>query len=635
MRRRLVKDGQIEYNNRDMKRTFNTQAAQLAGEKISVSGWVHSRRDHGGLIFVDLRDHTGLLQLVFNSDNPEAFSLADELRDEFVIRAEGMVCERAAGLKNDKIPTGAVELVVEKLTLLNRAETLPIQPFAEENQAGEDLRFKYRYLDLRRQKMQGMLKKRAEMYQRMHQYMDDHDFIEIQTPILANSSPEGARDFLIPSRLQDGKFYALPQAPQQFKQLLMVGGVPRYYQLAACFRDEDPRADRLYGEFYQLDLEMSFVEDGDEVRQEVEPLMCQLATDFAGKKLLDLSDLPVGDGQPIPRISYRDAMETYGSDKPDLRFGMELIDLTDVFADTEFGVFKNAECIKAICVKNGASLSRKQIDQFTDIAKSEGGGLAPVKITDKLVRVINGEIVEEIEVNKENFLQSENVGRIFISPIAKYLSKNEKTNTIKKTNAQPGDAIFFCADTRPVVNAVLGRLRNEFAAHFNLKKSDEVALAWIIDFPFYEWDNHGKKLDFGHNPFGMPKGGLQVLESATTDAEKLAIVADQFDMVMNGYEICSGGVRNHNPAVLYKVFDLLGFSESYVEEKFGAMLNAFKYGAPPHAGCAFGVDRILMELIDETNVRETLAFPKNGSGVDVMMDSPSTVDPAQLKELGL
>ena len=383
MQRRLVKDGQIEYNNRDMKRTFNIQAAQLAGEKISVSGWVHSRRDHGGLIFVDLRDHTSLLQLVFNSDNPEAFSLADELRDEFVVRAEGMVRERAVGLKNDKIPTGAVELVVERLTLLNRAETLPIQPFAEENQAGEDLRFKYRYLDLRRLKMQQMLKKRAEMYRCMHQYMDDRDFIEIQTPILANSSPEGARDFLIPSRLQENKFYALPQAPQQFKQLLMVGGVPRYYQLAACFRDEDPRADRLDGEFYQLDLEMSFVEDGEEVRQEVEPLMRQLATEFAGKKLLDLSDLPVGNGQPIPRISYRDAMETYGSDKPDLRFGMELIELTDVFANTEFGVFKNAECIKAICVKNGASLSRKQIDQFTDIAKSEGaGGLAYITYQD-------------------------------------------------------------------------------------------------------------------------------------------------------------------------------------------------------------------------------------------------------------
>ena len=591
-----------------MKRTFNTQAAQLAGEKISVSGWVHSRRDHGGLIFVDLRDHTGLLQLVFNSDNPEAFSLADELRNEFVIRAEGMVCERAAGLKNDKIPTGAVELVVERLTLLNRAETLPIQPFAEENQAGEDLRFKYRYLDLRRPKMQQILKKRAEMYRRMHQYMDDRDFIEIQTPILANSSPEGARDFLIPSRLQEGKFYALPQAPQQFKQLLMVGGVPRYYQLAACFRDEDPRADRLYGEFYQLDLEMSFVEDGEEVRQEVEPLMRQLATEFAGKKLLDLSGLAVGDGSPIPRISYRDAMETYGSDKPDLRFGMELVELTKVFNDTEFGVFKNAECIKAICVKNGASLSRKQIDQFTDIAKSEGaGGLAYITYQDGEAK----------------------------SPIAKFLSEAELTAIQQKTGAVDGDAVFFGADARPVVNAVLGRLRNEFAAHFDLKKSDEVALAWIIDFPFYEWDDRGKKLDFGHNPFSMPKGGLQALEAAATDADKLAIVADQFDMVMNGYEICSGGVRNHNPAVLYKVFDLLGFSESYVEEKFGAMLGAFKYGAPPHAGCAFGVDRILMELIDEQNVRETLAFPKNGSGVDVMMDSPSTVDPAQLKELGL
>jgi len=591
-----------------MKRTFNIQAAQLAGEKISVSGWVHSRRDHGGLIFVDLRDHTSLLQLVFNSDNPEAFSLADELRDEFVVRAEGMVCERAAGLKNDKIPTGAVELVVERLTLLNRAETLPIQPFAEENQAGEDLRFKYRYLDLRRPKMQQMLKKRAEMYRRMHQYMDDRDFIEIQTPILANSSPEGARDFLIPSRLQENKFYALPQAPQQFKQLLMVGGVPRYYQLAACFRDEDPRADRLYGEFYQLDLEMSFVEDGEEVRQEVEPLIRQLATDFAGKKLLDLSGLAVGDGSPIPRISYRDAMETYGSDKPDLRFGMELIDLTDVFADTEFGVFKNAECIKAICVKNSASLSRKQIDQFTDIAKSEGaGGLAYITYQDGEAK----------------------------SPIAKFLSEAELSSIQQKTGAVDGDAVFFGADARPVVNAVLGRLRNEFAVHFSLKDPNLVALAWIIDFPFYEWDDHGKKLDFGHNPFGMPKGGLQALESATTDADKLAIVADQFDMVMNGYEICSGGVRNHNPAVLYKVFDLLGFSKSYVEEKFGAMLNAFKYGAPPHAGCAFGVDRILMELIDETNVRETLAFPKNGSGVDVMTDSPSTVDPVQLRELGL
>ena len=575
---------------------------------ITVAGWVHSRRDHGGLIFIDLRDHTGLVQLVINPEQAEAFRLAESLRDEFVIRASGVVTERGEGLKNPNIASGDVEIVVENLEILNRAETLPIQPFAEENQAGEDLRFKYRYLDLRRPKMQEMLKKRAEMYRRMHQYMDTRDFIEIQTPILANSSPEGARDFLIPSRLQENKFYALPQAPQQFKQLLMVGGVPRYYQLAACFRDEDPRADRLYGEFYQLDLEMSFVEDGEEVRREVEPLMRQLATNFAGKKLLDLSGLAVGDGQPIPRISYRDAMETYGSDKPDLRFGMELIELTDVFANTEFGVFKNAECIKAICVKNGASLSRKQIDQFTDIAKSEGaGGLAYITYQDGEAK----------------------------SPIAKFLSEAELTAIQQKTGAADGDAVFFGADARSVVNAVLGRLRNEFAAHFNLKDPSVVAFAWIIDFPFYEWDDHGKKLDFGHNPFGMPKGGIEALESAKTDADKLAIVADQFDMVMNGYEICSGGVRNHNPAVLYKVFDLLGFSESYVEEKFGAMLNAFKYGAPPHAGCAFGIDRILMELIDETNVRETLAFPKNGSGVDVMMDSPSTVDLAQLRELGL
>ena len=605
-------------------RVLAAETSAEVGKNITVAGWVHSRRDHGGLIFIDLRDHTGVVQLVINPDKPAAFKLAESLRDEFVIRASGVVTERGEGLKNPNIASGNVEIVVENLEILNRAETLPIQPFAEENQAGEDLRFKYRYLDLRRPKMQQILKKRAEMYRRMHQYMDERQFIEIQTPILANSSPEGARDFLIPSRLQENKFYALPQAPQQFKQLLMVGGVPRYYQLAACFRDEDPRADRLYGEFYQLDLEMSFIEDGEEVRREVEPLIQQLATDFAGKKLLDLSDLPVGDGSPIPRISYRDAMETYGSDKPDLRFGMELIELTDVFANTEFGVFKNAECIKAICVKNGASLSRKQIDQFTDIAKSEGaGGLAYIThdVSDSSTyKVGNIEVADR---------------KMFRSPIMKFLSDNEIDAIFNKTAIEPGDAIFFGADTRSVVNAVLGRLRNEFAAHFNLKDPSVVALAWIIDFPFYEWDDHGKKLDFGHNPFSMPKGGLQALEAAATDADKLAIVADQFDMVMNGYEICSGGVRNHNPAVLYKVFDLLGFSESYVEEKFGAMLNAFKYGAPPHAGCAFGVDRILMELIDETNVRETLAFPKNGSGVDVMMDSPSIVDPVQLRELGL
>ena len=597
-----------------MKRTLTLNSTQAIGKRVTVAGWVHSRRDHGGLIFIDLRDHTGLLQLVFNPDRPQAFALAEELRDEFVISASGMVRERDEQLRNDKIPTGGVELVVDELRILNRAETLPIQPFADDNQAGEELRLKYRFLDLRRGKVQTMLKKRAEMYQRIHQYMDNRDFIEIQTPILANSSPEGARDFLIPSRLQEGKFYALPQAPQQFKQLLMVGGVPRYYQLAACFRDEDPRADRLYGEFYQLDCEMSFVEDGEEVRQEVEPLIKQLATDFAGKKLLS---------QDIPRIPYTEAMERYGSDKPDLRFGMELVDLTSVFSKTEFGVFKNAECIKAICVPGGANLSRKQIDAFTAIAKSEGaGGLAYIT-------------VERLPDLGLNSVDPVSVMSGLKSPILKFLSSEEVMGVLEATGAQSGEAIFFGADTRTTVNAVLGRLRNEFATHFNLKDPNVVALAWIVDFPFYEWDDARKKLDFGHNPFSMPRGGEAALDAATTDKQRLEVVADQFDMVMNGYEICSGGVRNHNPAVLYKAFENLGYNRAYVDAKFGAMINAFKYGAPPHAGCAFGVDRILMELLNEENVREVLAFPKNGSGLDVMMSSPSAVEPGQLRELGL
>jgi len=581
-----------------MERTYALDAVAKVGEKISVSGWVNTRRDHGGLIFIDVRDHTGIVQLVINPDSPEAFALAEELRDEFVIRASGVVREREGGLKNDKIPTGSIEIVADNIVVLNRADVLPIQPFAEQ-QANEELRLKYRYLDLRRPKMQHMLKRRAEMFTEIRSFMESQQFTEVTTPILANSSPEGARDFLIPARLQPGKFYALPQAPQQFKQLLMVGGVPRYYQLAACFRDEDPRADRLYGEFYQLDAEMSFVEDGEEVRQMFDPLIKKLSTEFAGKTLLS---------EDIPRIPYREAMEKYGSDKPDLRFGMELTDLTDVFSATEFAVFKNAEVVKAIRVERGGELSRKQIDGFTEIAKSEGaGGLAYITYE-------NGEAK---------------------SPIAKFLSEAELAGVKETTGAQDGDTVFFGADKRAVVNKVLGRLRSEFAAHFKLKDPSKVALCWIVDFPFYEWDDSRRKVDFGHNPFSMPKGGLESLENAKTDEEKLAVIADQYDMVMNGYEICSGGVRNHNPEVLYKVFGLLGYDEAYVEEKFGAMLNAFKFGAPPHAGCAFGVDRMFMELMNESNIREVIAFPKNGSGVDVMMNSPSSVDAAQLKELGL
>lgn len=580
------------------KRHISSETPKLIGQTVTVAGWVHSRRDHGGLIFIDLRDHAGIVQLVIHPNDEELFTTAEGLRDEYVVRATGTVEERGEGLNNPAIATGGIEVVVTAIEVLNRAETLPIQPFSDQ-QANEELRLKYRYLDLRRPKMQNMLQKRAEMFTIIRTYMEEQDFTEVATPILANSSPEGARDFLIPSRLHEHKYYALPQAPQQFKQLLMVGGVPRYYQLAACFRDEDPRADRLYGEFYQLDAEMSFVEDGETVRQMFDPLMKRLAVDFAKKTLLF---------EDIPRILYKDAMERYGTDKPDLRFGMELIELTDIFTQTEFGVFKNAECIKAICVEGGTSLSRKQIDTFTSIAKAEGaGGLA-------YISYIDGEAK---------------------SPIAKFLREEELEAIRQSTGAKDGDTVFFGADTRAVVNAVLGRLRNEFAEHFSLKDSNTVAFCWVIDFPFYEWSETGRGLDFGHNPFSMPKGGIEAIRAAKTDEEKLAIVADQYDMVMNGYEICSGGVRNHNPDMLYEVFNVLGFSNEYVDEKFGAMINAFKYGAPPHAGLAFGVDRIIMELLNERNIREVIAFPKNGSGVDVMMGSPGPIDDIQRKELRL
>ena len=567
------------------------------GEKITVKGWVNSRRDHGGLIFIDLRDHSGLLQLVISPDFAESFELAEKCRDEFVISATGVVKERAENLKNPNISTGEVELIVENLEILNRSEPLPVAVSDNGQKSNEELRLRYRFLDLRREKMQKMLRRRAEFYREIRKFMENHEFIEVATPILANSSPEGARDFLIPSRVHPGKFYALPQAPQQFKQLLMVGGIDKYYQIATCFRDEDPRADRLYGDFYQLDLEKAFVENGEEIRSEMEVLIKDLVKNFAKKELLS---------EEIPRIPYEVAMEKYGSDKPDLRFGMELVDLNDVLAGTEFGVFKNAECVKAICVKNGASLSRKQIDNFTEIAKSEGaGGLAYITYTEGEVK----------------------------SPIVKFLNENELSKIKEKTGAEDGDAIFFGADKREVVNKVLGRLRNEFADFFNLKDENKVALAWVVDFPFYEFDEKNNKVDFGHNPFSMPKGGIEALRNAETDAEKLAIKADQYDMVMNGYEICSGAVRNHNPEVMYEAFGLLGYDKEYVEAKFGAMLNAFKFGAPPHAGCAFGLDRIFMILMNEDNIREVVAFPKNGSGVDVMMSSPSFVDEGQLKEL--
>lgn len=593
-----------------MERTLAVKTPELVGQTVKVSGWVNTRRDHGGVIFVDMRDHTGLVQLVFNPDKADMFHMAESLRDEFCISATGLVRERGEGLENPNLATGKIEILAESLEILNRSEPLPVNTKDEGQKSSEESRLKYRFLDLRRPKMQHMIRERAHYNQWIRKYMDEHDFIEIATPILGNSSPEGARDFLIPSRLHPGKFYALPQAPQQFKQLLMVGGVPRYYQIAPCFRDEDPRADRLYGEFYQLDCEMSFVDDGETVRKMMEPLLLDLAQNFGHKKIVntyknDTKDYST-DPTDIPRIPYRESMERYGTDKPDLRYHMELVDLTDVTRNTQFGVFRSAETVKAICVKDGAKMPRSQIDTFTEIAKKEGaGGLA--------------------------YLTYKNGG--IKSPIAKFLSEDELKTITERTGAEDGDIVFFGADKRAKVNKVLGKLRIAFADYEGLKDDNEVAYCWVTDFPFYEYDEQRHKVDFGHNPFSMPKGGLDALKGADTDEKKLAITADQYDMVMNGYEICSGAVRNHNPEIMYEVFGLLGYDRDYVASKFGGMLNAFKYGAPPHAGCAYGLDRIFMVLENTDNIRDIVAFPKNGSGMDLMMSSPSTVFDSQLKEL--
>lgn len=586
-----------------MERTLTVKTPRLVGQEIKVAGWVNTRRDHGGVIFVDLRDHTGLIQVVFNPNHDDIFHLAEGLRDEYCIAVTGTVRERGAGLENPHLATGQIELVASRLEVLNRSDPIPVATRDEGQRSSEEMRLRYRYLDLRRPSMQQMIARRDQFNRIIRRYMAEHDFIEVTTPILANSSPEGARDFLVPSRLHQGDYYALPQAPQQFKQLLMVGGVPRYYQIAACFRDEDPRADRLYGEFYQLDCEMSFVDDGEVVRRTLEPLIIQLAKEFGHKKLVSTY---TSGSDPIPRLTYHEAMEHYGTDKPDLRYHLELVELTDALSETNFGVFKQAECIKAICVKGGASFTRKQIDNFTELAKAEGaGGLAYLTYEESGIK----------------------------SPIAKFLSKSELDEITRRTEATAGDIVLFGADRRALVNKVLGKLRVALADFQELKHDDEVALCWVTDFPFYEYDEANARVDFGHNPFSMPKGGIATLEQATTDEQKLAITADQYDMVMNGYEICSGAVRNHNPDIMYKVFEILGYDHAYVEQKFGALLNAFRYGAPPHAGCAYGLDRIFMVMENTDNIRNVVAFPKNGSGADLMMGSPSQVLDAQLKEL--
>lgn len=578
--------------------TITTSKNLKSGDDVCLMGWVHRRRDHGGLIFIDLRDHDGIVQITINTDNKDVLSVAESVRDEYVLQITGHVVNRDIHLVNKNISTGAIEVIASQIKVINQSLTTPFELY-QDIKVNEELRLQYRYLDLRRPKMQKMLAMRSKFNLAIHTYMQNNGFIEIATPILANSSPEGARDYLVPSRLHKGKFFALPQAPQQFKQLLMVGGISKYYQIAPCFRDEDPRADRHPGDFYQLDCEISFATDGEEVRSALEPLIKNLINDFTDKKILL---------DPIPRISYQDAMNIYGSDKPDLRFDMKLIDLSTLLTNTGFSVFssviKNGGVIKAVKISEASSLTRKDIDGFVSSAQNEGAqGLSYL--------ILDGSNIK--------------------SPILKFFNSEEIENLITYTNLKEGEGLFFVADTLNIANKVLGKLRLAFADHFNLRDPNVVALAWIIDFPFYEKDEKTGKIGFGHNPFSMPIGGAEALNNS----DKLSILANQYDMVANGYEICSGAIRNYHPETMYKAFEVIGYDKDYVDNRFGTMISAFKYGAPPHGGCAFGLDRFFMILTDEHNIREVIAFPKNGNGQDLMMKSPSTVDEAQLKDLGL
>ncbi|MEK7651594.1 MAG: aspartate--tRNA ligase [Patescibacteria group bacterium] len=581
-----------------MHRTLAADTGSKEGQEVLVKGWVHSRRDHGNLVFIDLRDHTGLVQITVNKDlsGSEVLSVAEKIRDEWVLAVTGTVENRAPELINPNLETGKVEIKAKSIEVLTQAKTPPFPVARDEDVANEDIRLKYRFLDLRRPKIQKYLKQRAQVIKHIRNFMDERGFWEITTPILANSSPEGARDFLVPSRLHPGKFYALPQAPQQFKQLLMVGGIPRYYQIAPCFRDEDARADRSPGEFYQLDMEMSFATQ-EEVWAEMEDLFKEVTEKFSTKKIQQF---------PFPRFKYADAMDMYGTDKPDLRFEMKLQNITELVRDCGFSVFAQAitdgGIVKAIVAPNASSFSRSQIDQLTEIAKEEGAkGLAYI--------VLEGNKVK--------------------SPIAKFLGDELTGKIIKEVKAQSGDVIFFAADKAEVANKVLGKVRNELGSILNLKDPSIMAWCWVYDFPMYSWNKWLDKLDFEHNPFSMPYGGIETLETK----DPYEIIAQQYDLVGNGLELSSGAVRNHQPETMYKAFEIAGYTRAEVDSKFGHMIEAFSYGAPPHAGNAPGIDRILMVLWDEPNIREVIAFPKNGRAEDPMLGAPSEVTEQQLKDV--
>ncbi len=565
------------------------------GQEVVLNGWVAVRRDLGGVIFIEMRDRYGITQVVFEpSYNPETHEVAKKLRSEFVISIEGKVRKRPAGTENISLPTGTIDVMVDRLIILNQAETPPFQ-IDDTIEASEDVRLKYRYLDLRRPDMQKNLMLRHKMYQLTRKYFDSNNFVEVETPVLMKSTPEGARDFLVPSRIHKGKFYALPQSPQQYKQILMVAGLDRYFQIVKCFRDEDLRADR-QPEFTQIDVEMSFV-DMEDIFEIVEGLMKVFFKEILNK------DLKL----PLPRLSYDEAMEKYGSDKPDTRFGLEMVTLNEVFADSEFRVFKesisNNGIITGLLAEGCGDYTRNQLDVLTDFVKKLGaGGLIWMRV-------------------KENDLEA---------PIAKFLSNEEKLNLIKKMNAEPGDLLFILTGEKNKALSIMGSLRLEMAKRMDLiNPALEPALLWVTEFPLFEWDEETKRYYAMHHPFTSPR----ISDIELMDAEPSKVKARAYDLVLDGNEIAGGSIRIHDSLLQSKMFKTLGIDEKEAQEKFGFLMGAFKYGAPPHGGIAFGFDRLAMLFAGKSSIRDVIAFPKTSSGLSLMDDSPSRVDEAQLTEL--
>jgi aspartyl-tRNA synthetase len=559
---------------------------------VRLSGWLHNRRDLGGILFIDLRDHYGLVQLVARPGTPANEALGS-LTKETVVRIDGKVSARGADNVNPDLPTGEIEIEVTAVEVLGAAEQIPFTINAEDG-VNEERRLEYRFLDLRRERMHRNIMLRTAVISAIRHKMVALGFNEMATPILSATSPEGARDFLVPSRLHAGKFYALPQAPQQFKQLLMVAGFDRYFQIAPCFRDEDARADRSPGEFYQLDVEMSFVEQED-VFQPVEQLMTELFTEFGNGRTVT---------SPFARIPFRESMLKYGSDKPDLRAELELVDVSGVFADSGFKAFAGKH-VRALAVPDTADQPRKFFDQLGDFAVQQGAkGLAWVRVGEELA--LSG-------------------------PIAKFLTEDDVKALVAALDLKPGHAVFFGAGEFDEVSKIMGAVRVEAAKRAGHFVEDEFRFCWIVDFPMFEKDEDTGKIEFSHNPFSMPQGGLEALETK----DPLDILAWQYDIVCNGTELSSGAIRNHEPEVMYKAFGIAGYDKDTVEAEFGGMLRAFKFGAPPHGGIAPGIDRIVMLLADEPNIRETIAFPLNGNAQDLLMGAPSEVEEARLKELHL